>query len=478
MTLTAPRSERGTDEPTGNGTAPGLDTDGDGGRHTPTPLRRSLHALHAYQVHLVRLGVVLVLVVAAGLSDVVLHSRLDSAHGSLASANQDLRATRRAQSATEASVASTARLRDQRNTTSSQVKSEIATTEQKLGTASNTRALQSLDISALDTCLGGVATAANDVVGSNLPGAVTSINSVSATCLSLDGSAGSGLVYPFDFPDPFVLPVGGGYYAFATNSAAGNIQIIQSSDLAHWTTVGDTLPHLPAWAQPGATWAPSVLARGNSYVMYYSAVYGVSGEQCISEAVASQPQGPYIDSSQWPIVCQLSIGGSIDPSPVVAADGTPYLVWKSQGANGQAPTLWAQQLTADGTTLVPGSPSALLQPDYSWQHGYIEGPDMTQVDGQFLLFYSGSDWKTASYAIGYATCSGPLGPCADQSAQPLLGSQAAFSGPGGPSLFTDAKGNLSIAFHAWLPGRVGFPFSRPLFIRPVTVDAGAPQIGP
>ncbi len=374
-------------------------------------------------------------------------------------------------------MTATTRQRDQRRTVSSQVKSEIATAQQQLGTASNTRALQSLDIAALDTCLNGVTTAANAVVGSNLPAAVASINSVSATCLSLDGSAGSGLVYPFDFPDPFVLPVANNYYAFATNSAAGNIQIIQSSDLLHWTTVGDALPHLPAWAQPGATWAPSVLPRGNSYVMYYSAVYGTSGEQCISEAVASQPQGPYIDSSQWPIVCQLALGGSIDASPMVTADGTPYLVWKSQGANGQAPTLWAQQLTADGTALVPGSPSALLQPDQGWQHGYIEGPDMIQVDGQYLLFYSGSDWKTATYAIGDATCAGPLGPCSDQSAQPLLGSQADFGGPGGPSLFTDAKGNLWIAFHAWLPGRAGFPFSRPLFIRPVTMHAGVPQVG-
>jgi hypothetical protein len=102
---------------------------------------------------------------------------------------------------------------------------------------------------------------------------------------------------------------------------------------------------------------------------------------------------------------------------------------------------------------------------------------MIQVNGQYLLFYSGSDWKTASYAIGYATCDGPLGPCTDQSSQPFLGSQSAFSGPGGPSLFTDPKGNLWIAFAAWLPGRVGYPFSRPLFIRPVTVNTGVPTIG-
>ncbi len=474
MTVTTPRSGREADGPDGDGADQGGDDTGvdkDGGS-------RLSRALQAHQVHLARLGVVVLLLTAALVSDIVLHARLDGARGSLARERQALAETTREQNATLSAIASTTRQRDQRRTVTSRVQSEIATTQQQIGAASHTNALQSLDIASLDTCLNGVTTAANDVVGSNLPGAVASINSVSASCLSLDSSSGSGLVYPFDFPDPFVLPVGNEYYAFATNSAAGNIQIIQSSDRVHWTTVGDALPHLPVWAQPGATWAPSVLPRGNSYVMYYSAVYANTGEQCISEAVASQPQGPYIDSSQWPIVCQLTMGGSIDPSPVVSADGTPYLVWKSQGANGQPATLWAQQLTADGTGLVPGSPSQLLQPDQGWQNGYIEGPDMIQVNGQYLLFYSGSDWKTASYAIGYATCDGPLGPCTDQSAQPLLGSQSAFSGPGGSSLFTDPKGDLWIAFHAWLPGRVGYPFSRPLFIRPVTVNAGVPAIGP
>lgn len=471
MTVTTPRSDRDADGPGDDGTP----KDDEGTQLRGSRLRR---ALHEHQVHLARVAVVAVLLVAALVADLVLHGRLDGVRGSLAKERSAVAQATREQQATLSALASSTRQRDQRRTVTSQVQSEIATTKQQIGTASNTTALQSLDIKSLDTCLNGVTTAANDVVGSNLPAAVASINSVSATCLSLEGSSGSGLVYPFDFPDPFVLPVGNEYYAFATNSAAGNIQIIQSSDRVHWTTVGDALPHLPVWAQPGATWAPSVLARGNSYVMYYSAVYANTGEQCISEAVASQPQGPYIDSSQWPIVCQLTMGGSIDPSPVVAADGTPYLVWKSQGANGQPATLWAQQLTADGTGLVPGSPSQLLQPDQGWQNGYIEGPDMTQVDGQYLLFYSGSDWKTATYAIGYATCDGPLGPCTDRSAQPLLGSQSSFSGPGGPSLFTDPKGNLWIAFHAWLPGRVGYPFSRPLFIRSVTVTAGVPTIGP
>ena len=59
-------------------------------------------------------------------------------------------------------------------------------------------------------------------------------------------------VYPFDFADPDVLVVRGTYYAYGTNSTAGNIQIMESSDLANWRKAGDALPTLASWASPGA----------------------------------------------------------------------------------------------------------------------------------------------------------------------------------------------------------------------------------
>ena len=65
---------------------------------------------------------------------------------------------------------------------------------------------------------------------------------VAGACSTLAGGSADGLAYPFDFPDPFVLPVGGTYFAYATNSVAGNIQIIESSDLTHWTAVGRRPP--------------------------------------------------------------------------------------------------------------------------------------------------------------------------------------------------------------------------------------------
>lgn len=219
-----------------------------------------------------------------------------------------------------------------------------------------------------------------------------------------------------------------------------------------------------------------MLQRGNSYVLYYSALDGKTGDQCISEAVAGQPQGPYLDTSKSPLVCQLDLGGSLDPSPYVGADGNPYLTWKSQGSNGQPPTLWAQEMTPSGTGLTAGTPTALLTPTQSWQGGVVEGPDMSVSAGQYQLFYSGNNWQTSAYAIGVATCSGPLGPCTDDSTQPLVASDSTMSGPGGPSVFTDTQGNPWIAFAAWLPGEVGSPNSRPLFLRRMTESGGVPTV--
>ena len=133
-------------------------------------------------------------------------------------------------------------------------------------------------------------------------------------------------------------------------------------------------------------------------------------------------------------------------------------------------------MTPSGTGLAAGTPTALLTPTQSWQGGVVEGPDMLVSGGQYQLFYAGNNWQTSAYAIGVATCSGPLGPCTDDSNQPLVASDSTMSGPGGPSVFTDTQGNLWIAFAAWLPGEVGSPNSRPLFLRRVTESGGVPTV--
>jgi hypothetical protein len=353
----------------------------------------------------------------------------------------------------------------------------LGSTDQTIDALDQTGDTEVADIDSLNTCLSGVADAGAGIDAGSSAEVLTAITAVSTTCLSLDGTAG-GLVYPFNFPDPFVMRVGAEYFAFSTNAVVGNVQVIASSNLTLWTPVGDALPQLPSWAKAGNTWHPTVLQLGSSFVLYYAVEDAATGQECVSEAVSSEPQGPYVDSSTAPLVCQVPDGGSLDPSPFVGADGQPYLVWKSQGAGGQPPALWSQQLTASGTALVAGSPSELLVPDQHWEAGIIEGPNMLVTGGHYLLFFGGNNWETAHYAIGVADCQGPLGPCTASGSNPVLASDATMQGPGGPSLFTDTQGNLWLAFHAWLPGEVGYPNGRTLFLRRVDLSGDKPSVVP
>jgi hypothetical protein len=356
---------------------------------------------------------------------------------------------------------------------------QLTTTNAAANGTENSASLLGANITTLEACLGGVQNAYEQIAGNNNGQAAQDISAVSGPCLSLAGGSADGLVYPFDFPDPDVLQIGGSYYAYATNSVAGNIQIIESPDLVHWSAAGNALPSLPQWAVPDATWAPGVAAIGGNVLLYYAAeVAGPNGgEECISVATATQPQGPFIDSSTAPLECQPSLGGSIDPSPFIDSSGNFYLLWKSGGGDGSA-KIWSQQLDSTGTALAANtSPTQLLGPDQAWQGGTVEAPDMVTTGGRYFLFYSGNNWSSANYAVGVATCASPVGPCTDLSSQPLLSSGPGADGPGGESVFADTSGSYWIAFHAYIPGSVGYPNSRDLFLRRLDLSGSVPVVG-
>jgi beta-xylosidase len=299
-------------------------------------------------------------------------------------------------------------------------------------------------------------------------------------------------VVSHDFPDPFVLLSGGTYYAFATNALSSNIQVASSSDLSAWTDLPDALPTLPSWAvaNAGLTWAPSVLVRPGSFVLYYTARDTASGLQCVSRAVSSTPAGPYVDTSSAPLVCQTAICGSIDPSPFVDDDGSAYLVWKSDENNptcNTPPRIWSQPLTSDGISVV-GSPTELLVRDQLWEGAVIEGPDMWKSGGAYYLFYSANRYDSADYAVGYGVCQGPSGPCqkttldlADGGSPAVLQSAGAALGPGGEQLFVDTSLALWVVYHAWTAPDTSYSGggARSMRIDRVIFDAGLPIfVGP
>jgi hypothetical protein len=273
------------------------------------------------------------------------------------------------------------------------------------------------------------------------------------------GPGGPSPLFPSDVPDPYILRVGSVYYMYATQpwQESTNVPLRVSADLVHWRILGDAMPTLPRWAAPGRTWAPSILVRGHSYVMYFTAQQSSSGRQCIGTATSRSPVGPFVPDPTI-LECQVSEhGGSIDAQVFLAPTGAPYLFWKSDdNAIHRPSTLWGAQLRADGLALV-GTPVAMIHDDEPWEHYTIEAPAMLYRAGHFWLFYSGNYLGSSSYAIGYALCAGPLGPCAKQSVSaPWYGTGPDRTGPGEESFFTDAQGNTWISYNAWPTTGTGY----------------------
>ena len=428
----------------------------------------------------IRLAAVIVLLgvaalVAAIWTDVDARNRSSEESAALAAANAHLAALRHEVATTEIAKAVTSAKRNSLQASIASTTSKLAAANGALADANVNAFVQGVGINTLQTCLGGVKSAFSQITAHDNTRAAKDISAVSGPCTQLAGGASTGLVYPFDFPDPSVILVNQTYFAYATNSVAGNIQIIDSNDLMHWSAVGNALPSLPAWATADYTWAPAVAMIGGSFILYYAVNVAGTADECISVATATQPEGPFHDKSTAPLECQRSLGGSIDPASFIDANGTPYLVWKSGGPGSSK--IWSQQLDPSGTSFVPGSnPTSLLVPDQPWEAGTVEAPNLITTGGRYYLFYSGNNWNSSSYAVGVAMCTGPLGPCSDASPHPILSSGPEVAGPGGESVFADTAGNFWIAFHAWVPGAVGFPNSRDLYLRRLTFSGPVPTV--
>jgi hypothetical protein len=429
------------------------------------------------------IGLLVVVVVLLGAgwavaTDLQAHARSRTEHAALVRARATLASTRSDLAATSHQTVLTADKETELRASVASTLSKLSTNEKALSDNAADELFQGANIGTLEDCLGGVQRSYQQIAGQNNQLAAEDISAVSSACSTLAGTSQGGLAYPFDFPDPDVILVDGTYFAYATNSVAGNIQIIESTDRVHWSVVGNAIPALPPWASPYATWAPGVAVLGDAFRLYYAALVAGpgGGEECISVATAAQPQGPFIDSSTAPLECQPSLGGSIDPSPFIDTNGTAYLLWKSNGGTGPA-TIWSEQLNPSGTGFAAkASPTQLLVPDQAWEGGVVEAPDLVTSGGRYFLFFSGNNWNSANYAIGVATCSGPLGPCTEPTSQPILAGTPAVEGPGGADVFTDTAGDYWIAFHAWTDGEVGYPNNRDLYLRRLDLSGAVPVI--
>ena len=303
-------------------------------------------------------------------------------------------------------------------------------------------------------------------------------------------------VFEQNFPDAFVLSQGSRFIAYSTNDGP-NVPMAVSNDLVHWTFVGDpsgkkrdALPKLGSWAKEGFTWAPEVLEVNGRFFLYYTASDRKKDAQCIGVAVANDPFGPFLDDRAEPIVCQADKGGSIDPDAFRDVDGKLYIYFKNDGNRVHTRTsLWGQQLASDGMS-VTGEPVELVRDDQAWEERVVEAPTMVRSPAGYELFFSGGffGWRPeegglSPYAIGYAACAGPLGPCTAARENPILHSfsdrgAGCLSGPGHQSIF-EVGARTFMSFHAWEASSScrKLDDNRYLYIAPLFWKDGKPQIG-
>lgn len=227
------------------------------------------------------------------------------------------------------------------------------------------------------------------------------------------------------------------------------------SNIGAWTYSNkDALPDgngFPSWANSngGLTWAPAVMEINGVFNMYYTAGSTSLNTQCIGRATSSAAAGPFRDGSSGPLVCQPDLGGTIDAQPFMDSDGTLWLLYKSNGDNGNTlhNIIWIQQLSADGSTL-QGSATQLVIPDAAWENTVTEAPFLQICEGgQYCLFYSGAPYDSCSYAVGVATASSITGPYTKNSGNPILAGSGSVCGPGGQSLFVPTAEYSLI--HTW-----------------------------
>jgi arabinan endo-1,5-alpha-L-arabinosidase len=285
-----------------------------------------------------------------------------------------------------------------------------------------------------------------------------------------------------DFPDPTVIRAAdGAYYAYATQGEARrsqadstldflNLQVLRTSDLVHWTRLGDALPVKPTWASRTRDfWAPHVSERAGRYFMYYSAKPDAAlGDStrglCLAVATASSPAGPFTDMGH-PLQCGP---GFVNIDPMQLDDpltGQPLLYWGS----GFGP-IKVQPLASDRMSFAAGtSPTPLVHPapDSTRYERLVEGAWVTYRAPWFYLFYSGDACcgPRAHYAVLVArsrSATGPFEKMADATGRPrsaIVESTASWFAPGHNSVLRDANGDDWMFYHAVDPRRSRRPAS-------------------
>ena len=248
--------------------------------------------------------------------------------------------------------------------------------------------------------------------------------------------------------DPFILEAEGWYYIYGTHAADG-IVVYRSKDLKSWSDrCGKAKNKLAlhkddVWGDK-MYWAPEVYKVGDRYLMTYSC------QEHICYAESDSPMGPFVQREHSPYLPQEK---GIDSSIFIDDDGKAYMFWV-RFTNGNA--IWVAQMSDDLHHVKLETARHLLDAkEGTWEHllgRVVDGPMVIKLDGKYYLTYSGNDFRSQDYAVGYAVADEPMGPYKRYEGNPILHRHMGYYGTGHHALFKKGRGYYMV-YHAHNSGQ-------------------------
>ncbi|MFD2033871.1 family 43 glycosylhydrolase [Belliella marina] len=286
--------------------------------------------------------------------------------------------------------------------------------------------------------------------------------------------------------DPSILREGDYFYAYGTEDNWGSegghklVPIVRSTDMVNWELVGTAFPSKPSWKNDGGIWAPDVAKVGNEFFMYYS--YSTWGDPNpgIGLAIASKPEGPFIDQGKLFLSNEIGVANSIDAF-YIEEDGKKYLFW------GSFHGIYAVQLSDDGKS-IQGEKVHI-------GHNHLEASYILKKDDKYIYFGSEGSCcagANSTYRVRVAVSDNLLGPYLDKAGNNIKDGNYGelilsanvesygFAGPGhNGHIMTDDAGDDWILYHAIPknnPTLQNGASRRPLMLDKIIWDNGWPRI--
>lgn len=240
--------------------------------------------------------------------------------------------------------------------------------------------------------------------------------------------------------DPFILLHNDIYYAYGTSTDEG-FEVYYSDNLRSWKKHPQMLLKKEDSYAEKWFWAPEVYHNpsNNKFYLFYSA------EEHICVATGDSPLGPFKQDEKKPMLEEKGI----DSSLFIDEDGTPYIFF-DRFTNGNV--IWVARLEDDWMTIKEETLTKCIEASDGWETKLgkvVEGGSVIKRGNIYYMIYSGNDFHSPDYAVGYATATSLLGPWTKSENNPILHRpQEGLVGVGHGAYFLDKENNYKYVFHA------------------------------